>query len=338
MPVSSGQADARVVQALLADEVITERARMRKSGIPARTFERTTRRAYAEGWLFDRYVPSPAAFGLSSAKFVLVRLEREAAAKLEDQWTHDSRCVLLWKWPDAFFGVFFSRERPSGDVASWIPTGSGGGSIELTVDLGEPEVPIYFDFEGVWVAVNRIQGLLSYPQGLRCSPSAKSTATPATRASENSNKLVRRPFHRDADGVALRRSPFFLSRGERKSLRWGEVRRRVFLDLLSVPFAADRSPSGVAFIRGSLIPGSEPADLFRRLMRVGVRPFLFAVHSNVVFLATLTSKLHSPALSGSRPAILANIARFLQPIELLREPLAELMIPVNHRYDRLLER
>jgi len=64
-------AEARVIAVLLAARPDRERERLRLVTVPRSTYHAIRRRAYDEGWLRDRYVPHPVAFGRPFVTFLL---------------------------------------------------------------------------------------------------------------------------------------------------------------------------------------------------------------------------------------------------------------------------
>jgi hypothetical protein len=115
----------------------------------------------------------------------------------------------------------------------------------------------------------------------------------------------------------------------------GVIERRVFLDLAKIPPCHDRVIERLAFIQGEFLSGSSPAALFRRLATIRVLPFLFATDGSRVLLGTLSPAPPTPTKADMKPAVLANLQRFLRSIDIVRERVASLSVVVNHRYDRL---
>jgi hypothetical protein len=115
----------------------------------------------------------------------------------------------------------------------------------------------------------------------------------------------------------------------------GAVERRTFLDLKRIPPFDDRGIEHVGFIHGELVEGATAENLFRRLASIRVTPFLLATDGNKVLMATLSPAPTSTPSGSPRPAVLANLQRFLRGIEIVREPVNSLDVVVDHRYDRL---
>jgi len=65
--------EVRVVGFLLEDSAEGERARLQRWQLPRSTYHHIRRRAYAEGWVYDRYLPDPRLLALPWVSFMLVR-------------------------------------------------------------------------------------------------------------------------------------------------------------------------------------------------------------------------------------------------------------------------
>ena len=60
-------AQTLVVGAQLDTSPTSERTRIRRTGLPPRTFETAARRLRESGVVYDRYLPNPTRFGVPSA-------------------------------------------------------------------------------------------------------------------------------------------------------------------------------------------------------------------------------------------------------------------------------
>jgi hypothetical protein len=330
--------EATVVRSLLASERISERERIRNSGVPPRTFEGIRQRAYTEGWVFERYVPDPSLVRKLSVTFAIVQPFMEHREEVKDAWKNDERCVLLWRWPETLFGVFISEKPLSEFTSRDISQVTFSQSFELHTDTREPQVPVYFDFEGSWSRLANLPGALAYPHPLPLMlTDAQSLVSYPVSESDRRGlaDLVRRPILREGSAGPLRVSPFFLPRYLQRLLGSGAIERRVFLDLKKIPPCRETSIEAVAFVRAELLPDASPSSLFRRLASIRVLPFLFATDGLKILLGALSPA--PPAQLGERlrPAVLTNLQRFLRSIEITRERVGSLEVVVSHRYDRL---
>lgn len=301
---------------------------MRESGIPRRTYQEARRRAFAAGWVIERYVPDSPYFGAPYISFVQARPFAERTDELVREWMADPRLTTLWRTPDLVFGIFFSPTplRLVGDFHQ---------SFCLTVDARAPTVPVYFDFEGVWVEWTRLGGTHGYPRPLP-------GAVPPARSSRSASILARhRSAARELDRLASQgdtgerslRGGISLARPHRLAVRDGAVQYRLFANLGSIPAWQGRSVSEVLLIRGALLHEHRPEDLFRLMVRRSRPPFLFASDGAVVMAGVLgPSGAVSDEGIGSR-----TLGTLLEEIDICRIDLRSLQTPAAYRFGPLLE-
>ena len=231
-------------------------------------------------------------------------------------------------------GVFFSACEPGPSVEA-TESDRMWRRFEIVADLGRAQLPVYFDFEGVWARLVGRPGVLEYPHSLPSLADAGEDARPLNAAEAGRLAAFMKPAQPRGTGPSpFRASPFFLGRAQRRLLETGLAERRTFLDPARVPPFRERGVERLAFVYGELNAGASPAALFRRLAAMKVLPFLFATDGRRVLFATL-SVAPPVGQSEGRPAILANLERYLHSIEILRERVAELVVVIDHRYDRL---
>ena len=159
--------EAATIRSLLACEPVSEKERIRASGLASRTFERARNRAYSEGWVVDRYLPDPRRLGLPLVTFAIARPFVDRISSLSEKWESDPHNVLLWRWPDILFGAFISRspQRDLLDEAS--PPGEGiKRTYAIMADVRKTQILSFFDFEGSWSRLMGLSGSLSYPHSL----------------------------------------------------------------------------------------------------------------------------------------------------------------------------
>src|ERR1700686_937500 len=108
------EAEARVIAHMLASSPGQERERLRQLQLPRSTFHAVRRRAYAEGWLHDRYVPDPARFGFPRVTFVVARPFADREDELAQSWDRSPGNVLTWASAQVTFGVFFHESESAG--------------------------------------------------------------------------------------------------------------------------------------------------------------------------------------------------------------------------------
>lgn len=343
------EAEARVIATLLAAGPDRERERLRRTGIPRSTYYTVRRRAYAEGWLHDRYVPDPSRVGRAFATFLVARpfLDRHAdfvnaprVPGLEE--------VVLWTSPQIALAVFFHEDRAAGAkaVAGWEEEKILASATRVTVPLASPSIPVYFDFEGLWDHLIGLAGASAYPHGLggvhpdngddRASPAAP---TPHTLWALS--RLVGRPFaatERGEDSHLL--GAFGLPYSERRLLANGWVTHRVFLDPARLPAYMGRTADRVHFISGTPREGARPERLFATLtQRCRVYPFLFVVGEDRWLFGALggSAPENGPSEGNhGRPSVVGALRDALEGIEIVHDAAASFSMAIDHRYDRIL--
>lgn len=340
-------AEARVVGALLDTGAMTNQERIARTRIPPRTFETASQRLLTAGIVYDRYVPNPTRFRFPAVGFALARPFVERAADVERRWAGFPGNVVLWRSPDWIFGVFFRSLAPSASSLAevLVRPGESSRAFCLEVDARDPQVPVYFDFEGAWAALTATAPSAGYPRPL---PGAgEPLGGPPGSRSPDADRVVgwtlaRRPVTLD-NGAAgpRRRSPRFFPRPERRALSRGWVEHRVFLDVTRIPATPGGSVAGVAWVLGRLRTGRTPERLFAALRGRGrLAPFLFATDERQVVVGALArAEAHTGSSDpGGAEGTAAHgiLPEYLEEIELARSPLAAVTAVRDHRYDLLL--
>jgi hypothetical protein len=254
--------------------------------------------------------------------------------------------VVVWSGTQVAFAVVFHRPGDSSD--EFLKSASGGkiGNAPTIVSLDTTQQPvtIYFDFEGAWASLFGLGRAKSYPRKLpraRQGYTTNEISRPAvpTRIAE----LVKSPFAAEEKSIPPHLiGPSVVPWSQRRSLRRGEVEWRVFPNLsrLHLLRFRDLNFSYVLFVVGKLRQASGLPDLFHDLVSVcGVSPFLVAGNESSVLLAGLATGLESTKDTSSAVVpqrhVLQAVTNHITNVELFREPLSSLRIPVSHRYDRL---
>ena len=209
----------------------------------------------------------------------------------------------------------------------------------IDADLARPSAPVYFDFEGAWSRILGVPGTRSYPRSI---PHGSVPGRTHGRAStEEVAALVAVPFlPHDAEHPGLRIARRFgrVPRYRRRLEPF--VERRYFLDPSTLPGYLDWALNSVVFVHGRLRPRAAPEEPFRRLVSAcAVAPFLYVTDGHAVLLAGMSPPPLSPgkAAPPPRPSITRELQRFLEEIEVFREPVPGMRTLTNHRYDRLFE-
>ncbi|HYA57033.1 MAG TPA: hypothetical protein VEH57_00990 [Thermoplasmata archaeon] len=338
-------AESRVMAVLLAARPDRERERLHQVKIPRSTYHAVRRRAYEEGWLRDRYVPDPVPLARPHVSFFLIRPFADRSEELIRWVSSDPGTVVLWTGTQVALAVaFHSKSADARRMADRIGADRLGGIPAVTtVRADGPNIPVYFDFEGLWCHLAGIEGTLAYPHGLGGSSSSEpdgreiSSLTP--HQTWAARELVNRPFVAAAQGRGAHLvGPFGLPFSQRRMLLRGWVTHRTFLDPSRVPPYQGRTADQVVFVTGTPRPEARPELLFGLLTRESrVFPFLMAVGADRWLVGALGAAAGTPPSPGpARRAVLPTLREFLEGIEILQEPASGFSAPVDHRYDRLL--
>ncbi len=347
-PAALGETDVRVIGQMLGAGLERDQERVTASGLARSTFQEGKRRAYALGWLHDRYLPAPEAVGTPFVTFALLRPYVDRLNEVLGRLSDDPGTVLLWESESSVLAVLFHR-GPSGPRALGPSEGErseGTREFFLTVDAREPSVPVYFDLEGAWCRWTGTPGPLRYPRPL--------PALPPRWRSGGSERVLRHPaisnlLSRPALATSGARQPHLLGprtlpRSQRKLLFSGLAEWRVFTDLARLPPYHGARLSHVVLLHGTLREGARLIEVFQGVVQgAGARPFLLASDRSKVLLGVLGSRPVGPSEGGADPegtaateALLRALGSSVSDIGIVRLPTSGLRSPVFHRYDRLL--
>jgi hypothetical protein len=335
--------EARTIAVLLAARPDRERERLRQAQIPRSTYHAVRRRAYEEGWLWDRYIPHPVPLGRPFVTFLLARPYADRAAEFSHAVAADEGAVVLWSGAQTSVAVFFHPRAGDGRKLSdrfvkerWIAP-----PLQVTVSTDAPTVPVYFDFEGLWCHLAGLDGTLAYPHGLGGVLPGRSDEPPVPLTSHQEwalGELLRRPFAGAAQGRGGHLvGPFGLPFSQRKMLLRGWISHRTLLEPGRLPPYQGKAADQVFLISGTPRPGARPEELFALLTRdCRVFPFLFVVGSDRWMLGALGGSSPPPVPQSDRRAVLPTLRESLEGIEILQEAAVNFSGVVDHRYDRLL--
>ncbi|MCI4337308.1 MAG: hypothetical protein L3K18_00815 [Thermoplasmata archaeon] len=334
-------AEARVIAGLLGAAAATERERLKRIAVPRSTYHAARRRAYAEGWLRDRYVPQPERIGFPWAVTVAARPFVDRADEVTKRWAGDASCVYLAAGPELALGVFLHRDEASARrTATELANPSSNSWRQVTIaNLHRPSVPVYFDYEGLWSHLAGAEGTVAYPRGLGGSPEPEEAA----HLTDHQKWAVRELLHRAFDSASSGRAghlvgPLGLPFSQQRLVAQGVVLHRVFLDPGSLPSFRGHAADQMVLVSGAWKPGARPEALFRTLTQeCRVYPFLYVLDGERAMLGALGRSVRSDdkAVEPRRP-VLPTLQETLQGIELVQVPVGSLRTLVDHRYDRLL--
>jgi hypothetical protein len=338
--------EARVIAVLLAARPDRERERLRQVEIPRSTYHAVRRRAYEEGWLRDRYIPDPVPLGRPYVTFLLARPYADRFPEFTRAVTADEGNVVLWNGTQLAVAVFFHRKATDGARlgARIEKDRSAAAPLVITVAADGPTVPVFFDFEGLWCHLAKLEGTLAYPHGLGGAAGDESTDDAGGVAPLSSHQiwalgeLLRRPFTAAEQGRGGHLvGPFGLPFSQRRMLAKGWITHRTLLEPARLPPYQGRSADQIVLLSGTPKDGARPEELFSTLTRdCRVFPFLFVVGADRWLLGALGGAGPATGPDADRKAVLPTLRDALEGIEILQEAASEFVSPVDHRYERLL--
>jgi hypothetical protein len=339
-------AEARVIAVLLAARPDRERERLHQVPVPRSTYHAVRRRAYEEGWIRDRYIPHPVPLGRPWVTFLVARPFADRADEFAQVVSEDPGNVVLWSGAQVAIAVTFGAQSSDAKrlLGRFASNRLAAAPWSLTVRADAPNIPVYFDFEGLWCHLAGLEGTLAYPHGLggplSGQPEGDGAAASLTAHQRWAvEELLRRPFTAADQGRGGHLvGPFGLPFSQRKMLAKGWVTHRTLLDPARVPEHRGKSADQVVFLTGSPKDGARPEALFATLTReCRVFPFLFVVGPDRWLLSALGGSNPPPQDPQSpRRPVLPTLRQYLEGIEILQEAAAGFTSKVDHRYDRLL--
>ena len=338
--------EARVIAVMLAARPDRERERLRQVEIPRSTYHAVRRRAYAEGWLRDRYVPHPVPLGRPFVTFLLARPYADRFEEFADAVRKDDGNVLLWSGAQLAVAVFFHPRATDGPrlAARLEKDRTVAPPLAITVPADGPTVPVYFDFEGLWCHLAGLAGTLAYPHGLGGRPAVGSGEDPdepivlTPHQQWAIGELLRRPFTAAEQGRGGHLvGPFGLPFSQRRVLARGWITHRTLLEPSRLPTYQGRAADQVVLLSGTPKPSARPELLFSTLTRdCRVFPFLFVVGPQRWLLGALGAGGPPGTADPERRAVLPTLRESLEGIEILQESATSFSALVDHRYERLL--
>ena len=332
------EGEAAVVSALLGTGLEPQATALRRSGVPRSTFTVIRRKAFQEGWLYERYLPS-AALGAEHALFALGRPFAESARAVLQRWSEEPSAVYLTGGVDLLFGAFLLKEGRSAALATRLEADPGLEQLKLwKVEAAPSSIPVYFDYEGVWSHWTG-QRSLRYPRPFPPGPRKPSGEPPSPGLRETAREIVERPFRETPGSEELHRfGPAGFPRSWRRLLARGYLEWRVFPDFSTIPPFQGGRLDRVALLHGTLRDDHTPADLFRDLVGLSrVFPFLYVIENQRVLLGALGRMGSGGGGAGEdRAPVLPTLERHLSGVGVAAVGREGLAIPRDHRYETLL--
>lgn len=335
--------EARVVGLLLEDSPEGERARLRRWELPRSTYHHIRRRAYAQGWVYDRYIPDPRWVGLPWVSFLLVRPFADFRGSLVDALTRDPGSVHVVVGPNLVLSIHW-ESRAEAAPRRWATIQEAGwaaGGVQLTVELTPGSVPVYFDYEGVWAHLIDRCGTSGYPRRLAGGTAPSGTILPGPMTSHQKwavRYLLDRSVSSSArPGPGGPAGPFGLPFSVRRLLEQGWVSHRSILALPSLPPYQGRTADRTYFVVGHPRPGARPEQLFQQLVgECRVYPFLFVAGPDRWLIGAAGGSRDGASPPAPRRPVLSTIGLACQGIEIFEAEGSSFVPQIDHRYDRLL--
>jgi hypothetical protein len=333
-----------VIKSLLATSPESGEDRIRRSGLPRSTYRDAKRRIYASGILEDRYVPSPAATGFNRVYFFVARPFTDQFLEASRRLSELSGTVVCWTGPQVLFGVIFSQSGAiSGSLverARRAEFGIPGALIDVAPNPAN--IPVYFDFEGAWVHFTSSNGSVGYPRAI---PHVRNPDDEPRFLQTREASMLRQLLLRPILGEGRRREPHLfgpaaLPQSLQRWLDKGLVDWRVLLSLENPAAYRGISVSELLFVWGTLRERRSLQSFTNELTEeAGVFPFLAVGDGTRVLIASLATGRFQTSdqirAVTTRFPVTPILSRNLNRIESIRQPLAQLKVVVNHRYDRL---
>lgn len=300
-----------------------------------RTLQDVRRRAYERGWLRDRYIPAPLAFGRDRVTFALARPPADEILSVAERWSGRADAVVLWVGSDGVFAVFLSTRSSRARFGASPSFDDRLSPVQvLEVESRQSTVPVYFDFEMAWVRATGLPGVSDRCPRALPEPPEGEDGRPAKLPSPSQRGAIQRLVDASAHEIGpIRPRPLDALRGiEQRSERLGWAAHRSLLDPRAVASSVRGFPMWLSFVNGRLLPGRTPADLFRALVAVArVSPFLYVSDGTTVLFAALS---RGPGAAGSpgRGPVLPTVQTCLKEISVVQWPLQTTRVLVDHEY------
>jgi hypothetical protein len=330
-------AEAKVIGALLGSGLENQSEWLLRSGVPRSTFSVIRNRAFSEGWICERGVPSPD-IGFRYILFALARPHVEGVEELARTWSEEKAAVLVWQAPEMVFGAFFLRtDGEVGELASRMRQGGMFHEISFwNVQASGSRLPVYFDYEGVWGHVCGSPTVF-YPRSLPFPQTGGDYGAPSDGLVKKAGEMLNRPFRGGAVAGEVRRmGPSGFPRSWRKMLDQEWVSWRTFPDFARLPPYRERAISRVTIIHGDLVAGADPADLFKKLVEeCRVFPFLYAMDGKHFLMGAMGTGDQSAGSGDRTRPVLPTLEGSLSGIAATSCEVQRVKVVLNHRYERL---
>ena len=337
-------AEAGLTQSLLSGQDPRAGVDALNRPIPRRTRETVLRRIYLREWISDRFVPNPRVIGRPLLTVALDRPYLEELGTLARRWASEEGAVHVWESRDVLFGAFLSTDSEAVHrLRRSIILGEYTRDTSFfTMDCREGPIPVYFDFEGAWAKLAGLTVSSTYPQSLP-KTALGTTASVANSAPslERIGGVVQSPILAASPGAGGENRRVASLGDIRRCIQRGWVDYRTFMDPVTTARTVTGFPPQLYFVRGRLIEGTTPPQLFRALVsRSYFTPFLFVHEGGQVLFGEVgqwAPHAGPEEWEEASDPILSLLSHHLTSILVVRMATAEMACPLNHRYDRLVD-
>ncbi len=325
-----------------SDAQESEEERIRRAGLPRTTYMEAKQRLYARRVLQDVYIPTSGAAAISKVRFTLLRVFSDKRDSVTRELLARPRTVLVWAGAHSVFGVSMESDAPKREPGNGVPVSDfGTSSVELSCTPDPTAIPVYFDFEGGWSNLAGLDYARRWPRPFPPPAESKGRGWFQSRlpSPDLMRSLLERPF-RDEGGSPPSHllGPTTLPRSQLQLVRSGVVEWRTLLSMTETSGPRERQVVDLVFVAGRLrersgLPGFVQ-DLAHRKIAY---PFLAVSDGEKALLAFFGTGLKesSPA-SPAPPNVSGVIQSHLEDVVVVREPLSQLSVLRDHRYDQLL--
>ncbi len=320
-------AEARFLLSALAYPGGPENPRRELSGLARSTYHSVRARVDTQGWIQESFVPDPAALGYHRVTFLLGRVFAERRAETSRRLSETPGVVSLWLLPQTIFAVAFHKgEEDEGRFLARAKEGSPFSQLNtLSCGIRHDQLPVYFDYEGLWSHLIGNESLISYP-------------TAVSHREERGEVSVRDRFTMEETvrTGSFRRGMLGLPRRGRGVVSRQLVGPRVFLRPWRLPVYQGRAIDQFVFVTGLLTRGTSFDLLSALTAEARAYPFLFATDGTRVLLGAMgQTRPVSPGTIGRRRPVLEVLGRSLTEIENLVEPTVGCEPVIEHAYGTL---
>lgn len=341
---SLSEVETRLIATLLESRPETQREWIADAGMARSTFQYARTRAYARGWVYDRYVPHPSLGGIRRLAVLVVRPFVGRRKALAAAWVRPPEVALAWTAPNLSVAVLGLRDECN-DLAeiarrlSLDPRELEAGAI---VPADNDHLPAYFDFLGALGRLFDLEGRRTYPIPL-VRPTSSGPATPPDPSSASAaaaHRLLESVGSGDRGwlGRAAPPVPWTLPRDQARLVEQGWLHWRVLPDLRRLPMGPRGAPSTLVVAHGRARPHVSGPFLVRGLVaECGVFPFLVATESEGARRTLIGFLGRAPGMppipkSNARSSTSAWLGSYVEGLKVVREPIATVTPLVDHRY------